>query len=157
MTLFPYETASTCSAPDVSTRRAACPSSSWKDTWWFSSPTPLRSRCLAWGLTWRAPPLSSRAPVASRFSLSCVSSVRCPTLLTRQLRGWKEAVSQTLNYCRCLTSRDSSKSAILVCRTTVSGLSPDVLDLWCLPPSNLFFSWIQLTKRTVLFATPFQL
>lgn len=130
----------TCSSPDVSTRRAACPSNSWKDTWSFCSPTLLRSRCPAWGLTWHAPPLSLRAPVASPFSLSCASSVPCPTLSTRLHRGWKEAVSQTLNHRRCLVSRDSLKSAVLVCRTTVSCLSPEgvALDLSCLPPSACF-------------------
>lgn len=122
---------STCCAPDVSTRRAACPSNSWKDTWWFSSPTPLRSRCPVLGLTWRVPPLSLRAPEASRFSLSCVSSVRCPTLSTQLLRGWKEAVSQTLISRRCLV--DSLKSAVLVCPTAASHPPPEglvfILDL----------------------------
>lgn len=132
-------------APDVSTRRAACHSSSWKDTWWFSSPTLLRSRCPAWGLTWHGPPLSSRAPVASRFSLSCASSVPCPTLSIRLHRGWKEAVSQTLNHRRCLMSRDSLKSAVLVCRTTVSRLSPEGVNLDLRCPSDavyLFLSWV---------------
>lgn len=152
-----------CSTPDVSTRRAACPSNSWKDTWWFSSPTPLRSRCPAWGLTWHDPPLSSRAPEASRYSPSCASSVPCPTLWTRLHRGWKEAVSQTLNHRRRLASGDSLKSAVLVCRATLSCLSPEgfVLDLRCLPPSTCFcfVSVLDLvfTTRAVLSLIPFQL
>lgn len=81
--------------PDVSTRRAACPSSSWRATWWSSSLTPLRSLCLESAPIWLVLPLSLKAPVASPFSQSSASSAHCLMPSTRLHRGWKVEVSQT--------------------------------------------------------------
>lgn len=78
---------------DVSMRRAACPSSSWKDIWWFSNPMPLRSLCLGLVHIWPVQLLNSKVPVAFPCSQSSGSSVRCRMLSTRLRRGWRVEVS----------------------------------------------------------------
>lgn len=83
-------------------KRAACPSNSWKATWWCSSPMPLRSRCPGSALIWRVLPLSLKVLAASPFSLSCGLSVPCLMLWTQLHRGWKVEVGQASIHHVCL-------------------------------------------------------
>lgn len=75
-------------------KRAACPLNSWKDTWWFSSLMPLRSRCLGSVPIWHVLPLSLKVLAASPFSLSSGLSVPCLMLWTQLHKGWKVEVGR---------------------------------------------------------------